>query len=937
MLNLLETSTNASSYVFLRKKIRQLALNLKASEQDATLISSCFSDINQEYFTSWPDQFLNIKICVGQFEKKLYLLLNFGCQKGFLELEHLSSCRRCKKCMNPASSQQSFQMNLELIPIYHLLTPEFLSRQIQMLVQPSSYHELLTELKVNNKALNDARQNLESQVKQRTQELLEAKLIAQRSSETKSLFLANMSHELRTPMNGILGLNHLLSKTKLTDKQRNYVAKTQSSAANLLKILNDILDFSKVEAGKLRVENIVFNFGKILTEIADMLSFKLAEKKIKFVFNFDPNLSQQLIGDPLRFEQILINLSNNAIKFTEHGEVEIGGKILHETESEASFEFYVRDSGIGMTEEQLAQLFQAFSQADESISRKYGGTGLGLMISKTLVELMGGKIWATSTPDQGSSFYFTLKFGKPQHVPVLAKDHFPTELKELKILIVDDDEEIIVLIRACLEDVCEIVTASSAELGLEILLNTHNNPGQKSFDLILLDWVMEGMDGIDFCRQLQTLFPQRQRLNIILMSARHQIQQLSPRLKDDLAIEAILLKPFTKSVLYDTLLGAFDWQPPQTGDPLQGAVVISPPIPSLASFQNAEILLVEDNLINQEIAEDILSAEGLSITVADHGQMALDLLQQHPQKYELILMDLHMPILNGYEATQVIRKDKNFGNVPIIAMTADAIEGVRASVLAAGMNDYITKPIHIEALFSTLFKWLQPREISGTQTPEIASGFQADLVLPEAIAGQLNLAKINYRGALDKIRGNVELYQKLLKRFYRDHIQELDKIQDLLQLGAYAQAFTLAHNLKSLAGTLGMEALEQQLQKLEATLRADLLNTDAAHALLPDLLQNGCVLKSHLDVIFDALEAEPLSEHQSSAHDPETLKTLMAQLKACLHNFEYDAIDHLSQLKEGIHAPDLRAVIQEIQYKLDVFDFEASLEYYQKLEAMLID
>ncbi len=500
--------------------------------------------------------------------------------------------------------------------------------------------------------------------KETEKELRESQREADAANEAKGQFLANMSHEIRTPMNAIIGMSHLALQTKLNAAQHNYVSKIQSAGNALLGLINDILDFSKVESGKLEMENIEFQLDQVFNNLSTMIHEKVHEKGLELLFKTDKTVPQNLIGDPLRLGQILINLGNNAVKFTEKGEIIASVSVVEKTNDQITLQFSMQDTGIGLSDEQISKLFKSFSQADNSTTRKFGGTGLGLSISKHLVEMMGGKIWVESEPGKGSAFIFTATFGlskiKEPKVSSPAID-----LAELKILVVDDNESSRKILQETLESFsCNVTIAASGPEGIaELEKETHN---EKPYDLVLMDWKMPDMDGIKASKLIKTNSELSKIPTIIMVTAygREEIRKEA----QNAGLDGFLIKPVTPSILLDTTMAFFGGKTPQTIAQNFGQDTESE---SLA-IRGAKILLVEDNLINQEIANEILKRAGLVVAIANNGKEAVEKVKE--SEYDLVLMDLQMPEMNGFEATKIIRNDPSFKNLPILAMTANAMK-----------------------------------------------------------------------------------------------------------------------------------------------------------------------------------------------------------------------------------------------------------------------
>jgi two-component system sensor histidine kinase/response regulator len=633
-----------------------------------------------------------------------------------------------------------------------------------------------------------------------------ARAAAEAASQTKSSFLANMSHELRTPMNAIIGMTHLALEDGLPEKQRDYIEKAHSSARNLLQILNDILDVSKIEAGQLALERIDFELESVVGEMADVLGLKADEKGLELLFVAAPDLPQRLIGDPTRLRQVLVNLGSNAIKFTEAGEVTVGMEVAQLQTDSVELHGWVRDTGVGLSADEIARLFQPFVQADSSTTRRYGGTGLGLVISRQLVERMGGRLWVESTPGVGSTFHFTARFGRS--APRAPRAWMANELRGRRALLVDDNTAALDVLSGMLETLGVVVDrASSGEQALMLV-----DAAPRAYTWFLIDWKMPGMDGVECARRILEAHPQLQPC-ILLVTGFARDDAL--RASAGVPLAGVLHKPVTPSGLYDCLVQARRLEP---NAPIAAQRVAGPLSQAVRQrLAGARVLLAEDHPLNQQLACELLRRAGMEVVVAKDGREALDKLASEGP-FDGVLMDCQMPVMDGYSATRELRSHPEWQRLPVIAMTASALAEDRDRALASGMNAHITKPIHIETMLRTMAQW-----ITGPGTPGDAS---IDAAAPAAPADAA--AAIDSAAGLAFCMGNEDLYHRLLAGFRDGEASFVADVVAAIGEQRWGDALRRAHDMKGLAGTIGARRLHEATQALHAALTRQAATPDGA-------------------------------------------------------------------------------------------------------------
>ncbi|MCL1056759.1 response regulator [Shewanella gelidimarina] len=729
---------------------------------------------------------------------------------------------------------------------------------------------------------------------------------ADEATRAKSDFLANMSHEIRTPMNAIIGMSYLTQQTELSRKQANYVNKIQSAAESLLGIINDILDFSKIEAGKLELEVIPFNLNDSFDNLVQMISHKSQQKGLELLIDIDPNLPTNLEGDPLRLGQVLINLTNNAMKFTDEGEIIVKAHVLERQDEQVFVEFSVRDTGIGMTAEQQQRLFQSFSQADASTTRKYGGTGLGLTISKTLTELMGGEIWVESAEGQGSTFFFTANFAISDHRS-LSQPASSKSLINLPILIVDDSKAAREILSTLAENLS--LVPDIAATGWEAIekLEAADAQGQP-YKLVLVDWKMPQMDGIEVCRHIQQKMALSIVPKLVIVTAYDRDDMLKHAA--DVRIDSSITKPVSASTLLDTVMSVMGKQSlvqPKTSD---GKLNVS----AAKDIVGAHVLLVEDNDINQEIAIELLNMAGIKVSTAGNGKEAVTMVAMND--YDAILMDIQMPVMDGYEATGAIRQQPDKQALPIIAMTANAMSGDRDKCIKAGMNDHIPKPINPQEVYRTLAKWIAP-------TGEVLKVDSAAELQLNKNCDTLVLPSFDVDAALGRLSGNVKTYRKILAKVAVSERDCIDRLNHALDNSDISAAIIAIHNIKGVAGNIGAVFVVPSAQQLEFHLN-ELLEAAEWHkdAPLEALIAEAQIqIEKMIATIDQALMGKESVEVASVISKDEFLQQC-EQLKQQIEFLDSTAVDNLESLLNSDEVVAQSKQGQKLYAALSEYDFD---------------
>ncbi|MFL6630836.1 MAG: response regulator [Massilia sp.] len=747
----------------------------------------------------------------------------------------------------------------------------------------------------------------------RTKSIQDAMLRAEAATRMKSEFLANMSHEIRTPMNAIIGMSRLALMADPNPKQRNYLGKILGAGEHLLGIINDILDFSKIEAGRMTLDRVPFDLDDMFEHLASIAAIKTDARRVELVFCVPRGVPGRLVGDPLRLGQVLINLTNNAVKFTEDGEIVVAVDVVEREADRVVLRFSVSDTGIGMDAGQLARLFQSFTQADNSITRKYGGTGLGLSISKQLVELMGGTIAVTSTPGVGSRFTFTVTLGIAD-AGATAAPAPGAELQRMRVMVVDDSAGA----RDALVDMLDGfgIQADAVASGEESLARLAQAVRDGApYQVVLMDYMMPGWDGVETIRRIRADARFAAPPAILMVSACTREGVLQQ--EGDLPLSGFLTKPVGPALLYDSLLQVLR---PDLAAPAHG----TSPAPAGSGGQSdaqrlagARILLVDDNANNREVALDFLAVARMRVDVATGGQEAVRMAKDGD--YDLVLMDIQMHEMDGYTTTRAIRALPGCAGVPVVAMTAHAMAGDREKSLAAGMHDHVVKPIDPDLLLRTLVKWIDPRRLEGRTVPLAAP---AHAVAPASPATALPLVRgIDWNRALANAGGQQQRLRRRIASFLQEYVQAPHAMREALAHGDYAPLQSVAHNLKSGAAYIGATPLATLAGNLEQELRAG--RADRIPVLAPELI---VALDSVLSGLarIDAVQAPVVSGLDAGA--------LLARLRGFLETDDARAEDALAELQAALTDPRHAASLASIRAAVDEIEYERALVHLDILE-----
>ena len=797
------------------------------------------------------------------------------------------------------------------------------TRQINLKLQTeiNERKRIYNALRTSEKKLKEAYKELEKRVAERTAELREANAelrkaiqAADAAANAKSEFLANISHEIRTPMNGVISAAELALSEDVSLKVEQYLKIIHSSGNALLSIINDILDFSKIDAGNLILENQPFRLDEILQNAITLFSSVIAEKDIELLLDIRPETPMDVIGDPLKYQQVLTNLLSNAVKFTD-----TGGMILVEItgdstgEREALLTCTVTDTGIGMKSDHREELFQAFTQGDTSSTRKFGGTGLGLCISHQIIEQMQGQIFVESEFGRGSKFTFTAKMGLSP-TPRKSLLAIPERLKGLHVMVVDDSAPSRKILSAILERFGFYPeTVDSGQAALEFLKECKERG--KAMDLAIIDIKMQQMDGVETAVQIRN--DARLSLPVILMT--NAFNDFALPASENAVIDGLIAKPVTVSALFNAIMEIFEKKPNPETVPESDIVARHRLFRELLS--GLKILVAEDNRVNQELAVEILKSVGISAKIAADGAEAVKMVAR--EKFDAVLMDIQMPNMNGYEATRKIRSHPEYASLPIIAMTASILTDDQEVCAKAGMNGYVAKPVRQEKLFSALVRHVRP-ELESRLSETKAIGEPSLTIEPknsEPIDDRdTDPEELNIEKTAAELNMAPDVYRKILRTFFNTNIHTLDQVRTAVRLNQWKHLQSIAHGLKGTSGNIGADKVRSAAENIEqfcSQTESDPAGKTAVSALTDDLENHLTRLMAQIkktgEIKNTSPPSLPLSEKDMSEARP-AMETLITALNTADPFAITDALQGLKQNNPGISLFAIENKIYEYDY-----------------------
>ncbi len=865
-----------------KESVEKLYLNLDISFNLCTNFSENIPEINKKEYEMVTEELGNILNDIDEYIEggglksiELKSLIT-RLEEGIIALNttYLDSNKKVIDTLQNQKIEIKILRNITLI-VFFIITFSLIIIGVLLINQNKTIKEL------------DLAKNL---LIENEKQILNSKREAEKANNAKSEFLANMSHEIRTPLNAVIGFSNLLEKTGVSNKQRDYINKVKNASSSLLGIINDILDLSKIEAGKIELENINFNLEETIENISNVFKVKAVEKGIEVIIKIDDKIKTELIGDPLRLGQVILNLVNNAIKFTEKGEIILNIVIDSEDEKAVKLLFKVSDTGIGLTKEQINSIFKEFTQADASTTRKYGGTGLGLSISKKLVNMMKGDIWVESEYGKGSIFYFTVVFLKAE-INIKNKFVVPKIIHEINVLIVDDNKLSLEIMGSYMEHFgIKYETMLNPEKVLDELI-------KKRYDLLIIDWKMPYKDGIEIWKDIKKEERIKTKPKSILITAFSREEIIIKAEKE--GMNEVLIKPIGESVLYNSIIDLFYPEEIERND--KNKIDIDYP-EGFENIRGGKIIAAEDNDINQQLIREILEKEGFEVLIASNGKECIELFEKNTKDTYLILMDIQMPEMDGYQASDYIRNTLNNKEIKIIALTADVVKNTEIKVLQSGINDFVSKPLDVNILFEKMVKWIPPHKSERVYIKKEQED-DTDLTIP-VIEG------VNIEEGLRRMAGNKKLYIELLNKYTLNNKNICENLKENIDSGNEKEALRVIHTFKGVSGNIGVFKIYEISKKIEEKMKSEIEFSDEIDE-----------LKKAVEDIFQKIENALRSLNSKKTKEKVNKEEFFKTILKYAEEDDFEGKDYFFDIKREYDLSDITD-IDKIEKAVELYDFE---------------